>query len=42
MRRVRKLSFAELVNENKERLLNDKEALERLEDRWEARHVAKK
>ncbi|OLO40367.1 hypothetical protein BTR23_07720 [Alkalihalophilus pseudofirmus] len=35
MRKVRKLSFEELVQENKRELLNDKEALEKLEERWE-------
>ncbi|WP_084138685.1 FbpB family small basic protein [Halalkalibacter okhensis] len=35
MRRVRKLSFEELVRENKEKLLKDKEALDRLEEKWE-------
>ncbi|MFC0560425.1 FbpB family small basic protein [Halalkalibacter alkalisediminis] len=37
MRRVRKLSFEELVKENREKLMNDKEALDRLEERWEQR-----
>ncbi|WP_216827845.1 FbpB family small basic protein [Alkalihalobacterium elongatum] len=37
MRRVRKLSFEELVQENKRQLLSDKEALEKLEERWEQR-----
>lgn len=37
MRRVRKLSFEELVKENKEKLMNDKEALDRLEELWEQR-----
>mgnify|MGYP001450164670 CR=1 FL=1 len=35
MRRTKKLSFKELVKENKLQLLNDKEALERIEERWE-------
>lgn len=35
MRRIKKATFEELVKENKRQLLNDKEALERLEERWE-------
>ncbi|MEB1809486.1 MAG: FbpB family small basic protein [Bacillaceae bacterium] len=35
MRKIRKLSFEELVQENKRQLMNDKEALERIEERWE-------
>lgn len=35
MKRIRKFSFEELVEENKRQLLNDKEALERIEERWE-------
>ncbi|WP_081734172.1 FbpB family small basic protein [Halalkalibacter akibai] len=42
MRRVRKLSFEELVRENKEKLLNDKEELDRLEERWEQRRSSVK
>ncbi|NEU29217.1 FbpB family small basic protein [bacterium LRH843] len=37
MRRVRKVSFEELVKENMEKILNDKEAMDRLEERWELR-----
>ncbi|WP_096199619.1 FbpB family small basic protein [Bacillus sp. FJAT-45350] len=39
MRRVRKLTFEELVKENKKQLMNDKEALERIEVRWEERRA---
>lgn len=35
MKRIKKFSFEELVEENKRQLLNDKEALERIEERWE-------
>lgn len=35
MRRIKKLTFEELVKENKRMLLNDKEALERIEEKWE-------
>ncbi|WP_088105272.1 FbpB family small basic protein [Halalkalibacter urbisdiaboli] len=42
MRRVRKLTFEELVRENKERLLKDRQALERLEEQWEERHTKAK
>jgi Fur-regulated basic protein B len=37
MRKVRKRSFAQLLHENKQELLNDKEALDKLEERLEAR-----
>ncbi|MFC0471849.1 FbpB family small basic protein [Halalkalibacter kiskunsagensis] len=42
MRRVRKLSFEELVRENREKLLNDKDALDRLEERWEQKRSSVK
>ncbi|MBU8907425.1 FbpB family small basic protein [Desertibacillus haloalkaliphilus] len=41
MRRVKKLSFAELVNENKQQLLNDREAIEKIEERLEKRRADK-
>jgi hypothetical protein len=41
MRKSRKRSFEELVLENKEQLLKDQEALERLEERWEQRMLKK-
>lgn len=37
LRKSRKRTFEELVLENKQQLLNDREALERIEDRWEQR-----
>jgi hypothetical protein len=40
VRRVRKLSFEELVRENKEKLLRDKEALDRLEEKWERKRTS--
>lgn len=39
LRRTRKISFEELVKENKEQLLNDQEELDRLEEKWELRHT---
>ncbi|BAB06015.1 FbpB family small basic protein [Halalkalibacterium halodurans] len=42
MRKIRKLSFQELVSENRDQLLNDKEAMEKIEERWEQRHISKK
>ncbi len=39
LRRIRKLTFEELVQENKEQLLNNKEALEQIEERWEKRRA---
>lgn len=41
MRRVKKMSFNELVNENKKLLMNDKEAIEKIEERVEERRVSK-
>lgn len=38
MRRVGKVSFAELVRQNRERLTQDREAMERLEARFEQKH----
>ena len=35
MRRIRKVSFSELVSENKKVLMNDKDALEKIDDRIE-------
>ncbi|RPK15171.1 FbpB family small basic protein [Priestia endophytica] len=37
MRKIRKRSFAQLLHENKQELLNNKEALDKLEERLEAR-----
>lgn len=42
MRRIRKLTFEELVKENKRQLLRDQEELDRLEERWEEKKVADK
>ncbi|MBO1510143.1 FbpB family small basic protein [Metabacillus bambusae] len=41
MRKSRKRSFEELVLENKEQLLKDQEALERIEERWEQKMLKK-
>ncbi|GAF66789.1 FbpB family small basic protein [Alkalihalobacillus trypoxylicola] len=38
MRKIRTLSFAELVKENKEEIMNDQEKMEQLEKRFEERH----
>ncbi|MFK2825347.1 FbpB family small basic protein [Bacillus sp. B190/17] len=42
MRFKHKKSFEELVNENKQQILNDKIALEKIEKRIEERHELKK
>jgi len=41
MRKSKKKSFEELVKENKQQLLKDREALELLEERWEQRMLKK-
>ncbi|MBM7691389.1 hypothetical protein JOC77_000794 [Peribacillus deserti] len=41
MKRRRKLSFDELVKENKRELLKDDKAMERIEQRLERRHLEK-
>lgn len=41
MRKNKKKSFDELVLENKQQLLQDQEALERIEERWEQRILKK-
>lgn len=41
MRKNKKKSFDELVLENKQQLLQDQEALERIEERWEQRILEK-
>nr|WP_295973647.1 FbpB family small basic protein [uncultured Bacillus sp.] len=41
MRKPRKRSFSDLVNENKRQLLNDQEAIERIEKRLEKKHMSK-
>lgn len=40
MRKPLKLSFEQLVSENKRKLLEDKEALERIEQRLEERYLS--
>lgn len=42
MRRVHRKTFEELLLENKEMLLKDKEALHEIEKRIEARHEIKR
>ncbi|WP_019241386.1 MULTISPECIES: FbpB family small basic protein [Bacillus] len=41
MKRRRKLSFEDLVLENKMELLKDSKAIEKIEDRLEKRHLQK-
>ncbi|MFS0863853.1 FbpB family small basic protein [Fredinandcohnia sp. 179-A 10B2 NHS] len=41
MRKVRKASFADLVNENKQQLLKDQEAMDRIEARLEQKRLEK-
>ncbi|PLT29341.1 FbpB family small basic protein [Peribacillus deserti] len=41
MKKRRKLSFEELVKENKRELLKDDKAMERIEQRLESRHLEK-
>ncbi|EIJ77984.1 hypothetical protein PB1_10459 [Bacillus methanolicus PB1] len=41
MRKPRKRSFAELVSENKQQLLNDRDALEKIEERLEQKILGK-
>lgn len=41
LRKVKKLTFAELVSENKKELLNDQKALERIEAKLEQRMLEK-
>ncbi|MFD1737040.1 FbpB family small basic protein [Bacillus salitolerans] len=41
MRKMRKRTFQELVLENKQQLMNDREALERIEDRIEQKRLNK-
>ena len=40
MRKLRKRSFSELVNENKLQLLKDQTAIDRIEKRLENRHLS--
>ncbi|MEK7015579.1 MULTISPECIES: FbpB family small basic protein [Bacillus] len=41
MRRSRRRSFEELVNENKQQLLSDRDAMDRIEKRIEKRYAMK-
>ena len=41
MRKIRKRSFSELVNENKLQLLKDQDAIDRIEERIEKKHLSK-
>lgn len=41
MRKPRKRSFAELVSENKNQLLKDRAAMEKIEQRLEAKRLEK-
>ncbi|MCT8137909.1 FbpB family small basic protein [Anaerobacillus sp. CMMVII] len=38
MRKIKKMSFDDLVNQNKKELLNDEEALEKIEERLDNKH----
>ena len=40
MRKIRKRSFSELVNENKLQLLKDQTAIDRIEKRLENKHLS--
>ncbi|MBN8207567.1 FbpB family small basic protein [Bacillus sp. NTK071] len=39
MRKSKKMSFKELVMQNKLELMNDKKAIERIEDKFEQKHA---
>ncbi|WP_347550273.1 FbpB family small basic protein [Pseudalkalibacillus hwajinpoensis] len=39
MRRAKKVTFKELVMQNKLELMNDKKAIERIEDKFEQKHA---
>ncbi|BDG35620.1 FbpB family small basic protein [Parageobacillus sp. VR-IP] len=41
MRRTRKITFQELIMENKRQLLNDREAMEKIEKKLEERMLKK-
>ncbi|BDG47046.1 MULTISPECIES: FbpB family small basic protein [Parageobacillus] len=41
MRRTRKVTFQELIMENKRQLLNDREAMEKIEKKLEERMLKK-
>ncbi|MEI5907912.1 FbpB family small basic protein [Bacillus spongiae] len=42
MRKLRKKSFADLVNENKRALMSDSKAMDEIEERIEARYEIKR
>ncbi|MCA0988164.1 MULTISPECIES: FbpB family small basic protein [Bacillales] len=39
MRKSQKITFKELVSQYKQELMNDKEAIERIEDKFEKKHA---
>lgn len=39
MRKSKKLNFKDLVTQYKQELMNDKEAIERIEDKFEKKHA---
>ncbi len=39
MRKAKKVTFKELVMQNKLELMNDKKAIERIEDKFEQKHA---
>jgi hypothetical protein len=41
MRNRRKRSFSDLVNENKLEILKNRDALEKIERKWEEKHIKK-
>ncbi|RAK18468.1 Fur-regulated basic protein B [Anoxybacillus vitaminiphilus] len=41
MRKIRKVTLEELILENKQQLLNDREAMERIEEKLEERILKK-
>jgi hypothetical protein len=41
MRRIKKITFEELVTENKKMLLSDKNALEKIEEKVENKRLSK-
>jgi hypothetical protein len=41
MRRIKKITMEELVNENKKMLLNDKSALEKIDEKVEKKRLSR-
>lgn len=41
MRRIKKMNLEELVMENKRQLMNDREAMDRIDDRLDARRLTR-